>query len=414
MKNLYMTLLTMIKGNIMGWLNIKKGMILILILMLSSLFLAQIVSSVGVSGKTLRVSDIFYEPGGDTLSYQFKGVVVPEGGAELTVEGDFADWIELSKEELLYDGEWDFTASIIMNGDVHPPGGETGAKVCVKEKQVSGTGMFGSVVQSCVPFEVVVLYDEAYPVLTMSSSVGVEEVNLTLSVQNYGKETMNVGSGEMVILDYLNSTIDSIPFGVGTVVQSQKITSVQETVNISNYLPGTYPIETNVFIDDEEYSVQGSFVVGKEDVTLVSFPETIILDGIQRVSITAKNEWADEANVGLELYFGDLLVGTSTPLKINAFGEGSYTIYADTSSFSLGEMTGKVVFSFGDGLTAEESVTFSFVEDGGSNLEENLDEPEGMNVWLIVGVIVVLLILLIGIILFIKSRSEDEFDDEEF
>lgn len=387
--------------------------VILLLLILSVLILSsQAVTAVGMVGNELNVKGI-YEPGQTrTFSYSVGGM--PPGGVDVLIEGDLADWLHPSAERIEADQEsYAFTVDLVMTEDPLPPSGTIRGKVCIKESPPDTGQMVVALTKSCGLIQMLVLYDGQYPVVKLESDVSADFVNFTLNVRNDGKQGIQSVTADLNIFQLDGSFIEEVTLLPESYpLPSRESVFFSGVLDISTYIPGDYLVKTGVLTDGELSETEKTFTVGSEEVSLVEYTQSLSKGGIQKFEVRAKNEWAEDQDIAVKLKIESETL-ESTPRLVSAWMPADFDFFVDTSSLDLGDITATLVFTFGDGLISEEEIMISIVEGSGEVVEET-EGSSGMSLWLITGIVVAVIIVLGGIIMFIRSRMEDEDEEDDF
>ncbi|MBT4447051.1 hypothetical protein HOA92_01300 [archaeon] len=388
---------------------------LILIVIMVSIISVS-VTAIGLQGSQLFLKGMYES--GVTYSYtytvNFAGTD-DQSFVEVTTEGDLADYLHTSVTEIypLQGDSLEFSVDFIMTDDL-PEAGNRMGRVCVLEAS-TGSGVSART-KSCAVFEMFVLHNGIHPAISFSAVEGGSEVDFSLEVTNLGQEDISSSSAIIEIYSPDEELIETLSIN-GDAISSSDVVTLSASYNSVGLVAGDYSAKAYVDTDAESTESLTNFKIGTEDVSVVSFTETVEVNGIQKFEVLVSNEWAGSQDVMLKLNVGSQTVD-SDEKTIGKWSEENFLFYLETDDFDYGEQSAFLTIFFADSEQREEELPITIVEKSTDNLV--VLENDGSNslilnnpLFLILGVIVVILVLL-GTFFVIKKKSDAEEKEEMF
>lgn len=359
-------------------------------------FLINNVISLGISP---AIKEYNFEPGFETsIDYSvFKDD--PDLGLEVYVEGDLAEYVELSEKKL--NRKNSFTATLKLPGYIEKPGKHRiyiGAREKVDSELISGT------IGTSVAIQSVIVVNVAYPGKYVEASLKSHNVNLGEPI-NFELEIINKGVEKIEIsprIDILskNKTIESLFFD-DREIQSQQNIKLKKTLDTSNYNAGVY--DAVAIIDYGKIAkAESEFRIGELVIRVVNYTKQFIIGGLESFAIEIESGWNEEIEGAYaEVFILDNLTNlvsfkTSTTNLI-AWERKTIHGFFDTSNFTKGIYDANItLFYYGKNIGKSSSGLFEI---------EFIEEINMLLVWAILGIVLVI----IGVILlrrYLKNENK--------
>ncbi len=222
----------------------------------------------------------------------------PNKEIELYVEGDFAEYVTLSRENLLGGGNFDLILDLPNEWD--NPGKNTliiGARELPPEDQFIGTAVnIRAIMRIYVP----------YPGRYIESTLNVPDANIDeqipveLHVINRGKESLDIDAN-IKFYDGNNELVDDMSFEQVFLEPSQD-RYFRKFLDATGYRPGNYLAEAIVLYGGDMVRINETFRIGSLFVNITNFTDELPKKGIQKFYVGIESRW----NGALDEVFADV------------------------------------------------------------------------------------------------------------
>ncbi len=336
--------------------------------------------------------------------FKFKFMTNSDTKLEIYIDGDLAEYADVDKK-ILDEGGGEITAYIKLPEVIEKPGTHKigfNARVYSGGGNINGIGIVGEV-------RGYVLVKVPYPgkyieskLQTTNANMG-EPVNITLSLENKGKEDLWVDS----YLEIYNEerTIENIYLGKNF-IESTKSLEIPYRLDTEKYKPGDYNITAKIdFGGDSPQMIPGKFRLGRLYVQLVNYTSEFERDKINRLDIQVESFWNDPIkNVFAEVQIIDYSINIKTPsISLDPWKLDMLVGFFDTSTIKEDEFRANVTIHYG--------------EEGSNSQIINLRLKKKVNYLIIslIGSLALIIIILISIliILVIKTKNSKKYGIEE-
>ena len=358
----------------------KKGVNLIFILFLVSLFSINIVLSLGISPAKKYVEFI---PNLE-LEYDFKIFADQNQKVELYKKGDFADFAIIDKKSIVGNGI--FNVKIKLPEKASKPGPNIlliGAREVIGEE-----GGLSASVAVQAPIKIMVPYPGKYVELNLITTNANRGQNMKFEVIVYSRgEEAITALTSIDIFDINDNKVKKINFET-VKIAGQNSHEFTKFFNTSIFSPGDYKAVASVNYGEKIVKAESKFRIGKLFVKITNFTREIIKEGIKQFNIEIESLWNDPIeNVFAEVYFSKEnkeLIDFQTPSNnLKPWEKTTITGYVDTDKLELGNYNTKIVLNYNNKTTAY----------GKLNL---IKKDDYTNYYIGVGLVLLIFIYLIG------------------
>jgi hypothetical protein len=283
------------------------------------------------------------------------------GRFAIEVEGDLAEYITLSKEEIVGSGEVD--ALMKLPQVIEKPGTH---RILVGARQLSreegGTHLLlaiRGVIKVNVP------YPGKYAELeleTEDANAG-EPIKLNLKIYSRGKEAITTDS-KIEIYDLQNRKVETLDLGED-MINSGEFVEIDATLNTVNYGSGNYKVKAVVEYGGREAEAEGAFRLGELFVKVVDYSKEFKRNRVSPFVIVVESFWNDPVEI---VYAeGEVLgyenIEFKTPLiRLEPWQRGSLSGYLDTSTIEEETFQARVVLHY-ENKTSEEILDLRFEDE---------------------------------------------------
>jgi len=347
-------------------MNEKKRVYLLVQFLFLVIILTNVSNALGVSPAKIELN---FEPGFEE-SFLYKVYAISsDQKTKLYAEGDFSEYVELDKDELI--GEGTFIVKLKLPSYIEKPGKHR-IWIVVRE-EVGDEEVAGSVIATSITIraaiDVYVPYPGRYIELALNSNdvnAG-EPVEFELDVMSKGSEDVDI-SPKIEIMSS-EKTIETLYFKDRT-IKSQEEIKLKKTLDTATYNPGKY---TAIAIVDygKIAKAESEFRIGELIINLVNYTKEIVLGGIRGFDIGIESGWNNKIeSVHAEVSFlkdSQTLVSFKTsPTELTPWETKTITGFFDASNFSKGTYDTNITFFYYGkdiGKSSSEFVKVKFVEE---------------------------------------------------
>lgn len=334
------------------------------------LFSVDFSSALSMSPASISIN---FEPNfKETFDYQVSGTT-PGKNYSLYVEGDLAEYITLSKNELK--GNDFFKVSVSLPKNLDKPGRRmtyVGIKESVDEELSGGT--IGTAVELKALIAVYVPYPGKYVEITSFTSenanVG-EIIDFKLEAVNRGKQSVNITPSIDIFSNQTNEFLTTLNLDTRFLEPTQKI-SLHKNFDTASFNAGKYNAILSLEYGGEEPSVDETFFrIGELGIEIKNYTNLFIIDGkIQKFNIELESGWNDKidgvyADVSFFNETSEVLFFKTSSTSLNPWEIKTITGYFDTSNFVKGNYNANItLFYYGKevGASSGNIVDVRFIE----------------------------------------------------
>ena len=297
---------------------------------------------------------------------------------ELSVEGTFADYITLSKDELTLAPEEMGCLKYRVHFPEEPPEyGPTLTKIWAKQVNPRGSG--GLQVMSNIhhKFSVFVPYPEKYVSFGVkAANVNVNEpVYFTITASNKGALDVEKASCRLDIYgadDFSNHVktlyTDTKP------IASMETVEFYQTLETTGLKPGYYLSDVTCFYDGESSTKEHRFNIGTLYVKILNHTQSASAGTINPYTVQASSMWNNRIDeIYAEISFPGIATVRSPTSPLPAWKSITIKSYLDLKDISPGTYAGKITL-FYDGSTTEKDVSLEIVPEMAD--EPHVEEPK--------------------------------------
>ncbi len=355
----------------------------------------------------MLLSPIAFEPG-KVLSNHYV-VREAEHPLEISVGGDFAEYISLSPLEYSEPGTAEFDL-VIAFPDFFPQPGEYSFSMYVTEKADAATAQVGSLLSVGRRFEVEVYsFDKA-----LEAALSAPDVNegtpaqLNLGVQSRGYRDIEAVSGIITLYSPQNSVLGSRETETRP-LPALAAETFMVTFPTDGLPAGEYSAKATVTYDGQQLETDTKFRIGQMDLILLGYNQSLPR-GFSRFVVQLANNWGEELyNVYARLFLsGEELLQTPS-ITLPPWGEGLLQGIVNIP-LAPGRYDG-VLQLFFEGEQKEVPITLEVTENvaGGSVAEElQLELRNSRRSMLLFGLTVGFLLIVILALLVVRLRGESD------
>jgi hypothetical protein len=324
-----------------------KGVIfcIIFLIILSSL---KVKAIVGVSP---GIYEVDFEPGLKGR-YAFDFIFDEGVEAEIYTEGDLAQYVEIDRDSLV--GEGLVISLMELPDTIDVPGPH---KIFIGARQATGPGGSVGLVGNVRGIILVkVPYPGKYAELdvfeTTNANQG-EPINITLTVLNLGKESINADVF-VEIYDEENESMGRIYLG-SSFIETTKSYKFDKTVDTSGYKPGDYKIKAIVNYEGGVLEREKSFRLGALELKISNYTKEFERDKINPFEIEVESFWNNKIK---DVYLDAQIIGYDisflTPsAEVDRWQKVKFTGFFDTTGIKEKKFKANVTINYADKKTSK-------------------------------------------------------------
>jgi hypothetical protein len=289
------------------------------------------------------------------IAFEFLGD--SDSDLEIYAAGELTEYVTLSKKRIHGSGSVD--VELRLPESIDTPGVHTiyiGAKPIVTEGQ--GFGIIGNVKGA---INIIVPYPGQYVLVSLAATnanAG-QQVNLTTTIDNLGKETVQAHGSIGIYHDETRITeIDLGDFDLKTPDHVQTI----KHLDTSDYPAGNYfALAQLSYGDGNLATANSSFKLGELNVRVSNYTRILERKKLNRFEITVASEWNDPIeNVYADVEVQGHPINFRTPAAhLDSFGSTVLTGFFDTTGVEEDNIVALITVHYAD-RTTQETATLSF------------------------------------------------------
>jgi len=324
--------------------------------------------------------------------------------AEVYAEGDLAEYVKLSTDKLVGSGA--VIAKLALPNEITTPGNH---KIYIGARQVTGSeGTVGIVGNVRGTILVKVPYPGKYAAVdyfyTTNANQG-EPVNLTLSVRNLGKESINVDSF-VEIYDDKNKSMEVVHLGSAS-LEPTNYKVFLKSLDTLNYKPGDYRAVAVVKYDAGEITRQSIFRLGTLYIGISNYTREFQRDKLNQFNIEIESFWNDRID---NVYADVQIIGHNmqflTPsITLESWQKNQLSGFFDTTEITENKFQANITINY-EGRKTNEIVDLRFKRE----IDYALYALVGGGIFL--GILIISLIIAM-IILFIRVKKNEKPSTKE-
>ena len=375
----------------------------ILVLLSLLLLFSNVVFAIGISPSKYTINFV------PNFEGEFRFVVSDTDDTtniKLSVDGDLAEYVTLSKDLVRHQDDHAFTAYLKLPPKVEKPGKN---RILIRA-ELSPTGAGGGGISAIgavqAPIDVIVPYPGKY----LDYSFTVRDVNegepvlFTLYITNLGTDTVNQVSVTFDVYDSENNKKDTLTTEKVALI-SKGSHGFERELNTLGYRPGSYKVIATIFHDDGEEVIERTFRIGTLQVNIVNYTREFLVDTINRFELKADSKW----NSLIEEVYANIDV-SKNGVRINSFKTFEVSLnpwetkvldgFYDTNGMELGEYDANITIYYED-KTATELGKFVIKK------ARHFELPTGFSITALL-IIIILVIIIADIFWMVhKHKKED-------
>ena len=369
---------------------LKKVISLSLVLLiLAVFFLSETKAYAGVSPGKYEVN---FEPGQENI-FQFEFFGGTDTKLEIYAEGDLADYVTLSKKEVI--GKDFVNVLLEFPNKINVPGQHTlyiGARE--KKDDQGGITLIANV-------RGIILVNVPYPGKYATMSFNIEDANIgepikvNIKIDSLGDEEIQANSFILIYDEAGKRTqkIDLEKFSL----KKLETKEIEYFLNTSSYKAGKYNAEAVVEYDGGVLRETKPFRLGELLVLIKGYTKYIYREQINKFDVDIESQWNDPLDnvYGVVEILGHPISFKTPSVVLEGFGSANLTGYFDTTSIGEEKLTARIMVFYEDKMT-DKFVTLKFKK-----------EIDYMLV-LIISVISIFIIIIIWLIVWIKKLNKVE------
>jgi len=336
-------------------LSIKRGILLLVFVILFMHFTRAYV------GLTPAAYSIDFQPNlKQVFNFNFYSDD-PEIKFNISVSGDFAQYVELNRDELSGSGNVNVLLKLPKN--VEKPGVHR-IYIAATQLPKPGQGTLGIVASLRGIIDVRVPYPGKYAEMEFSATnanAG-EPVNFKLKIYSRGDEDI-VTASYVEIYNSQNKKIDGITLGINE-IKSRENVEINKEVDTKNYPAGKYKAIAIVQYYDKEVKAEAPFRLGELFVDIADYKKEFEKNKINPITIDVESFWNDPIeNVYAEvsiLGYENLIPAFKTPsVSLGSFERKTLEGFFNSASIQENKFQAKIVLYYLD-KTTEKIVDLRF------------------------------------------------------
>ncbi|MBU3923710.1 MAG: hypothetical protein KJ592_02230 [Nanoarchaeota archaeon] len=329
----------------------KRNITLIIVLTIISI---QVVSAGGV-GITPAHYKEFFEPNLEKTFKFYSFNTDPNEGIEIYIEGDLAEYVELSDE--FFVGGGGFTVTVKLPNKIDKPGVHEIYVGAIEAREI-GSETIGGIVAIRGRIDILVPYPGEYAesTFTISNINEGEEANYEIEVQNLGTKSLNVKPS--IEIYKINTTEKLLTLNLpDKIINPKEILNSVGTLNTKELPPGEY--QAIAIIDWGKIDTMTKiFRVGEFLIEILDYDYQFEQNRINQFNIEIQNKW----NTKIDQVFatvsitdqGNFITNFKTvSANTNPWETKNLTAYFDTTGLETKRYTANIVLSYGDTTTGK-------------------------------------------------------------
>jgi len=380
-------------------MELKKGLVIGILLVLIFLVLLNLISALGASPAKKEYN---FKPGLET-SIKYVAFSTNNRDLMLSVEGNLSEYVTLDKTSLPEKGGV-FTAHLKLPNSIEIPGKH---RILVKVSEAVDpeiSGFIGTSIAINLVIDIYVPYPGQYLDIELSApDVNVKEpVNFLLKVISQGKERVNI-TPEISIYDSEGSKVEELIF-INRIIQSQETLNLKKALDTINYNPGTYTAKAVVDYGALAKS-EASFRIGELVVDVLRYSKEIFIEETSRFDVEIQSGWNDKisgayAEISMINQSRDIISTFKTsPTDLIPWQTKTITGYFDSSEFKPGIYIANITMTY---YGHDQAKTSNAV------VEVEFIKPQSTLIWYILGGAGLLIILASLIIKYFKKHGKQK------
>ncbi|MBU1111239.1 MAG: hypothetical protein KJ896_00535 [Nanoarchaeota archaeon] len=405
---------------------LKRNKLVILVAMFTLLVPGVIAISI-----TPAVIEVYYNPG-SVISQNFY-IGNTGGDVNITLEGDLADYAEVSESYLnMESGSGLITVTMIM--PVLDTPGEHILYVCAEEipeeLPYGQKPMLGATAKIRGFIETFIPYPGKYVDLSFdydhSVQVG-EKMYFTTTLISRGDEVINKATGNIIITDVDGNDVTSVSLTEVNNLNPSTQQDMQAEWDTTGINPGSYNVKAVVDYDGNSagtsvyYAKIGDINLNIISLTPIELPE----DSIAEITIMSESIWNEiieyYAVLSINDSSGNVLEEVTSPTaEIDPWKTGSLSVFLNTESLEVGSPYEAEVTLFYDSKETTESFDITIVQSKVQGTSDYLPavEQSSFNIstttMLLILALIIIIILVTALVLHKGRKRGGKFDVEEF
>jgi hypothetical protein len=388
-----------------------KKTIIALILCLSLVSILSTTSqAMGLRAMDLLVN-IDYEPG---YHGEYSYTIVTNSGVtedyNVFVDGDLSRFVKVQPDTFanVVSGETrTFNAIVDFPNETSytPTPGMHRIFVGATETETWSGGQMGAKTASKAIIDVKVLYPGKYLIYSLNSydmKQG-ETKNFTVTLSNWGKQTIDKVNGTLYITDGKNEIVRYSFSPVSVQTNIDKTISIP--VNLGNVPSGKYFAKLVIDWDGNRNETQTTFKVGQLDINILNFTRSFSVNEINEFTIDVQSIWNDPINdvyADVTVYDGGSQITTFRTPKadLGPWARANLSTYFNTKSIKSGTYLAIVKVYYGG---SDKSVNGTIVVGPG------IEKPSGFSfsdtiMWIILIILIIVIFVILVIVLRRRKR----------
>ena len=311
----------------------------------------QIVSAGGVGISPAYYKD-FFEPGLEKTYRFYSFNTDVNNGIRIYVEGDLAQYVNLSKTYILGGGE--FTAKIKLPNEIEKPGTHKISIGAIEAKDEIGEGgNIGGIAAIQGRIDILVPYPGKYAEATFkvqSINQG-EDVPYEIEIQNLGTQSITVKP--TIIISKSNSTEILLTEKLTETEMSSKETlKIVKTLRAKDLPPGEYQAFATVDWGEKIISLNQTFRVGEFLVEIIDYDYQFYEGRINPFNIQIQNKWnskIDEVFAEVSITDEGRVVGDfkTVSVETSPWETKNITGYFDATELETKRYVARIMLSYG-------------------------------------------------------------------
>ena len=363
-----------------------------------------IITSISALGVSPAKQEYNFQPNlKGSIEYKAFGVS-QDMELEVFVEGDLAEYVELSKTKLT--GGGNFVVLLDLPEKIEVPGRHLiyiGVKEKVDPELIQGT------VGTSVTIKVAIIINVPYPGRYIEASLVGENANINepiqfeLSLTSKGTEDVEVSP--RIEISSKDKIIETLYF-TNRLIKSQENIGLKKTLETVGYNPGTY-LATAVVDYGTIVLSKVDFKIGELTIEITNHTDKILLGGVKRFEIEIESGWNNNienayAKVDFFNESGKITEFKTSPTSLSPWEKKTIEGFFDTSDFIESTYNANITMVYYG--TADMSKTSNKV------VSVQFIKESELNVTLIaiIGAIILIIVMIIIITILIIKKKNDK------
>jgi hypothetical protein len=346
----------------------KRGFLILILTFILIVVHINLISSLGIVPAKVTAN---FKPGFETtINYSISGASKVTKNVDLYVEGELAEYINLSETILDPREKNHFTATVKLPDELEP--GPNTAYVAVREEideELLG-GAVGTAVVIRGVIKVLVPYPGKYLEISLKghdANIG-ESIKFELGIISRGDENV-IMDPRIEIYSENGELVDMLYFKQRE-IKSQERIDLQKDLDTTGYLSGNYYAIAKVEYDNGRLitEAESDFKIGKLHVNVLNYSQRIPIGGLQKFWMIIESGWnnrIDGAYAEIIIMNGSRKVTEfrTSPVNIDPWESKTLVGYIDSELFSEGVYGGEstvVYYGRDRGKTTNQSIQIEF------------------------------------------------------